>query len=209
MTPGLGAIAVACRRLSIPVHVLIRPRGGDFVPAEAEYEAMLSDIRSAREVGAAGVVLGVLTAGCRVDCDRTARLAEAARPMSVTFHKAFDATPDLPESLDVLIGLGIDRVLTSGGAETAIEGLECLADLMRRARGRIAVLAGGRVTVEEIPSIIGAGLREVHVGSAACHGGVTEAGAVLSVVRAARQAGSGAGPADSAGNSCAGAGCTR
>ena len=113
-TPSAGTIAEACRRLAIPVHVLIRPRGGDFLASEAELAAMRHDIETARRLGAAGVVLGLLGRMGPIDRDRTASLVELARPLSVTFHKAFDQTRDPDEALDALIGLGIDRVLSSG-----------------------------------------------------------------------------------------------
>ena len=167
-TPGAGTIAEACRRLAIPVHVLIRPRGGDFVHSEAELAAMRYEIELARKLGAAGVVIGVLKPDATIDREQTAALIDLARPMSVTFHKAFDQTPDLEQSLDTLIALGVDRVLTSGGRPTALEGLDSLRRLVNQARGRIAILAGGRLSLENLPTIIaGTGVREVHLGSAA------------------------------------------
>src|SRR5262249_4670204 len=137
-TPGAGTIAEACRRLAIPVHVLVRPRGGDFVHTEAELAAMRYEIKLARKLGAAGVVIGLLKSDATIDRERTAAVADLARPMSVTFHKAFDQTPDLEQSLDTLIALGVDRVLTSGGCPTALEGVETLRRLVDRSRGRIA-----------------------------------------------------------------------
>ena len=178
VTPGPGTIGVVCRRLSIPIHVLIRPRGGDFVYSEAEFEAMVLDVEAARTSGAAGVVLGVLTADGRVDRDRSARLVEAARPLAVTFHKAFDATPDMAESLDDLIGLGIDRVLSSGGAPTVNEGMTVLRSLIDQADGRIAIMAGGHLTEADIPRLVAAGIRQIHVGSAAGPAGRTDVEAV-------------------------------
>lgn len=186
VTPGAGAIAVACRRLGIPVHVLIRPRGGDFGPDDDEFEAMRHDVRVASSLGAAGVVLGLLTPDGTVDHPRTARLIKDARPLLVTFHKAFDAARDPVEALDALIDLGVDRVLTSGGAPTAREGLATLAALQRRAGDRLTILAGGRVTLADIPALAAAGLREIHVGSAACRGGRTDHATVRGLVERAR-----------------------
>ncbi len=185
VTPGAGSIAVASERLSIPVHVLIRPRGGDFVYSDDELLAMKRDVQAAKALGASGVVFGFLTREGRVDLERVAWLAEAARPMSVTFHKAFDATRDPFEALDDLIDLGIDRVLTSGHAPTAMEGLGTLAELTRRADGRIAVMAGGSITLAQVRPIIEAGVKEIHLGSAACSGGVVDAGLVRRIVEAA------------------------
>jgi copper homeostasis protein len=167
-TPGAGTIAEACRRLAIPVHVLVRPRGGDFVHTEAELDAMRYEIELARELGAAGVVIGLLNPDATIDRERTAALVEIARPMSVTFHKSFDQTPDLEQSLETLMALGVDRVLTSGGCPTALEGIDALTRLVDRSRGRIAILAGGRLSLENLPTIIErTGVREVHLGSAA------------------------------------------
>jgi copper homeostasis protein len=163
----------ACLGLDIPVHVLIRPRGGGFVYDRDEIEVMRHDIRFARDF-AGGVVLGLLDDEGRVHRGRTSELVELARPLSVTFHKAFDAARDPFEALDDLIELGVDRVLTSGGAPTAREGLPVLAELTRRAAGRITIMAGGSIKLEDIRPLIDAGLREIHVGSAACRDGVTD-----------------------------------
>ncbi len=167
-TPGPGTIAVACRRLQIPVHVLIRPRGGDFLHTESELAAMRLDIEAAKSLGAAGVVLGLLTADATIDRDRTERLIELARPLSVTFHKAFDQTRDPFQALDTLIAMGVDRVLTSGCRPSALEGVGILAGLVTHAAGRIAILAGGHLTVQNLQNIIRAtDVKEVHLGSAA------------------------------------------
>ncbi len=166
-TPSAGAIAEACRHLNIPVHVLIRPRAGDFVPSQAELTAMKLDIVTAKMLGAAGVVFGVLRLDGTIDTDSAARLVALARPMSVTFHKAFDVARDLHEALDALIALGVDRVLTSGGKNTAIEGSTHLRRLVAQAQGRIAVMAGGQLKAEDLQTLVTTtGVREVHLGSA-------------------------------------------
>ena len=185
VTPGPGAIAVASERLMIPVQVLIRPRGGDFLYSDDELLAMKRDVQAAKALGASGVVLGLLTSEGRVDRERAAWLIQAARPMSVTFHKAFDATRDPFEALDDLISLGVVRVLTSGHAPTAMEGLETLVELTRKATGRIAVMAGGSITLAQVRPIIEAGVGEIHLGSAACLGGMTNAGLVRRIVGSA------------------------
>ncbi|RUL85048.1 copper homeostasis protein CutC [Tautonia sociabilis] len=188
VTPSAGAIAVACQRLAIPVHVLIRPRGGDFVYSEAEFDAMRLDIAAARDLGASGVVLGVLRADGTIDADRMAALISAARPLSVTFHRAFDATADPITALDTLIDLGVDRVLSSGHSPTARDGIGLLRLLADRASGRLIVLAGGRVTREDIAPLSRAGLSEIHIGSAACLVGRTHPDAVRRLVAEARSA---------------------
>jgi copper homeostasis protein len=166
-TPSAGTIAEVCRRLEIPVHILIRPRAGDFLATESELAAMRHDIEAARRLGAAGVVLGLLRPDGTVDRDRTASLAELARPLSVTFHKAFDMTRDPDEALDSLMALGIDRVLSSGCRLTALEGIDVLRRMVERARGRIAIMAGGRLRAEDLGTIIAStGVRGIHLGSA-------------------------------------------
>ncbi|WP_165226702.1 copper homeostasis protein CutC [Aquisphaera insulae] len=167
VTPSAGAIAVACGTLRVPVHVLVRPRAGDFLPSEDEFQAMRHDVAAAGALGASGVVLGLLRPDGTIDRERTARLIELARPMSVTFHKAFDEVPDPFEALETLIELGVNRVLTSGGRPTAREGAGALRRLVESARGRIAILAGGRIAEADVETLLEtAGVREIHLGSA-------------------------------------------
>jgi len=142
-TPSAGLIALCCARLRIPVHVLIRPRGGDFVYSDLDLDVMRRDIAVARQHGAQGVVFGILLPNGAIDVPRTRSLIAAARPLRVTFHRAFDFTADPDQALDDLITLGVDRLLTSGQAATALEGIGMLARLVRRAAGRIAIAAGG------------------------------------------------------------------
>ncbi len=163
-TPSAGMLAVVRERIKIPVHVLIRPRGGDFLYNEDDCRVMLGDIALARELGAAGIVLGALFPDGSVDDRCTRMLIEAARPMSVTFHRAIDLVRDPFEALDTLMALGVDRVLTSGGAPTALEGAETLAALAWRAEGRMAIMAGGGITAANVAQVVGdTGVREVHV----------------------------------------------
>ena len=163
-TPSAGTIAVARERLTIPLFVLVRPRGGDFLYSEAELNVMRRDIELARSLGADGVVIGALTADGDVDVPRTRELAALARPMRVTFHRAFDLTRDPAASLDAVAAAGADRVLTSGAAPTALEGLATIAALVRQAAGRFTILAGGGITDESAPRVVrDTGVREVHV----------------------------------------------
>jgi len=177
-TPSAGTIAEAVRRLTIPVHVLIRPRAGDFIPNEAELASMVRDVEITKQLGAAGVVFGALRTDGTIDRETTERLAEAARPLSVTFHKAFDQTPDQAAALETLIELGIDRVLTSGGQPTAAEGAAALAALIRQAGNRIGVIVAGSLSLANFPAIVQqTGAREVHLGSAAA--GLVESAAMF------------------------------
>ena len=148
LTPSAGmigrAVAVADGRLK--VHVIIRPRGGDFLYSEDEFAAMRGDIDAAKAAGAAGVVIGLLDSEARIDEARTAALIAAARPLSVTFHRAFDVSRDPFAGLDALIRLGADRLLTSGQEPGVVEGAPLIRRLISHAEGRIVVMPGGDIT---------------------------------------------------------------
>lgn len=163
-TPSAGTIRACRARLRIPLFVLIRARGGDFLVSEPEQEAMLHDVALARDLGADGVVIGALRPDGTIDEDRVGALTRAARPRSVTFHRAFDFCRNPAEALEVLIRLGIDRVLTSGQAPTAREGIPTLTALVHQARGRIVILAGGGLDETNLRSVVdGTGVTEVHL----------------------------------------------
>ncbi len=142
LTPTLGAFRTAKRVVSIPMNVMIRPRGGDFCYSDLEFEAMLEDTKIFRDAGANAIVFGILTPDGEVDMERSARIIEAARPLPVTFHRAFDMTRDADRSLDNLIALGVERVLTSGLEPTVPEGAEMLAHLVQAAGDRIIIMPG-------------------------------------------------------------------
>lgn len=163
-TPSAGMIAVACRRLKIPVNVIIRPRGGDFCYSEPEYEVMRHDINTAKQLGAAGIVIGVLLPDGAVDKQRTHALVALARPMSVTFHRAFDMARDPHASLETLVALGIDRLLTSGQEKSALEGLDLIAALVQKAGERMIVMPGGGIHERNAARIVAQSkAREIHV----------------------------------------------
>ena len=126
--------------------MIVRPRGGDFLYSDDEFEVMREDVLAARTAGADGVVVGILHPDGTIDATRTAVLIEAARPMAVTFHRAFDLARDPFEALEVLVTLGIERVLTSGQEATALEGLPLISALNQRAGARIIVMPGGGIT---------------------------------------------------------------
>ena len=132
-TPSSGMVAVTLERVQIPVMMMIRPRGGDFLYTDLEYEIMLRDIEEAKRLVVHGVVFGILTPDGRVDKMRTKQLIEAARPLSVSFHRAFDMTVDPLQALEDLIDLGVDRILTSGQEPSVSEGTALIAELVRRA----------------------------------------------------------------------------
>ena len=167
-TPSIGAITLARDTLRIPIHVIIRPRGGDFHYGRREIDTMRRDVAAAREAGVAGVVIGALRADGTVDTGIAARLISEAGPLSVTFHRAFDLARDPGEALDALIALGVHRVLTSGQAPSAPEGAALIADLVRRADGRIGVLPGGGIRADNAAALVAAtGVSELHVRGAA------------------------------------------
>ncbi|HET6621686.1 MAG TPA: copper homeostasis protein CutC [Dongiaceae bacterium] len=162
-TPSLGLMEATIARSKLPVQVMIRPRGGDFLYSEIEIEMMVRDIAAAKAAGAAGVVFGCLTADGQVDGTLTRRLIQAARPLSVTFHRAFDVARDPLEALQTLIGLGIDRLLTSGQEPNALEGAPLIRRLIELAAGRLIVMPGGGIAARNAARVVretGAG--EIH-----------------------------------------------
>ena len=162
-TPSFGSIEVARRRLNIKLHVIIRPRGGDFLYSDTEFEIMKRDIEAAKGLGADGIVIGQLDREGNVDLPRTAELVELSRPMSVTFHRAFDVCSDPFVAVDELAGIGVDRILTSGQEATAIEGAELIAKLVEHAGERITIMACGNLTERNIGRIVAStGVGEVH-----------------------------------------------
>ena len=163
-TPSAGTIQLARRLLNIRVHVMIRPRGGDFCYSEAEFEAMKLDIVFARQAGADGVVLGILKEDGAVDVKRMQTLIEIARPLSVTFHRAFDVSRDPYEAMEALIGLGVHRILTSGQEPSVLEGLDLIAGLVKQAGDRVIIMPGAGITERNLSKIVAqSGAREFHV----------------------------------------------
>ncbi|HEX3663100.1 MAG TPA: copper homeostasis protein CutC [Acidobacteriaceae bacterium] len=163
VTPSAGLIAGVRRSIGIGVFVMIRPRGGDFCYTEAEFAVMQDDIGRARDLGADGLVLGVLCEDATVDADRTAALVRLAQPLPVTFHRAIDMTPDPVRALEAVIQTGARRVLTSGGAAKAKEGLDVIAGMVAAAGERLTVMAGSGIAVETIAAVVAAtGASEFH-----------------------------------------------
>ncbi|MFF0308593.1 copper homeostasis protein CutC [Streptosporangium sp. NPDC004379] len=164
LTPTLGAVETTLAAVSsIRVHVIIRPRGGDFIYDGHEIAAMERDVAAVRDAGAQGVVIGALTPSGEVDTEVARRLIDAAGDLSVTFHRAFDMTADPFAALETLAGLGVDRVLTSGQDVTALEGAPLIASLVERAGDRLVVMPGGGITPRNVGRVIEAtGAREIH-----------------------------------------------
>lgn len=167
VTPSVGLLGVVRSKVSIAIHPIIRPRAGDFCYSEAEFESMQRDIAVAKREGADGVVLGILNPDGRVDVERTRQLIHLARPLSVTFHRAFDMSADVLEALEDVCAAGADRILTSGGEQECLQGVDTVARLVRAAGRRITIMAGGRIGINNAAQIIErTGVNEIHVGLA-------------------------------------------
>ena len=163
ITPSLGTVRAALRVATVPFHVMVRPRGGDFLYSAREFASMLDDVAIFRDEGAAGVVFGCLTAQGEVDADRTRALVRRAGPIATVFHRAFDMTRDPAAALEMLIHCGVGRVLTSGQRDRAEDGAPLLRRLHEQAAGRIAVLGCGGLRPETIAGVQAvARLEELH-----------------------------------------------
>lgn len=163
VTPSAGLISIVRSKVSLDLFVLIRPRAADFCYSDEEFQAMEQDVLTAKQLGANGVVLGILNQDGQVDSARTRHMVEIARPLKVTFHRAFDVSSDLSKSLEDVIEAGVDRVLTSGGAQNAEQGARVLHQLNRQAGNRVVVMAGGGLSEKNVRRVIAeSGVREVH-----------------------------------------------
>ena len=161
-TPSAGLIRYARSLPGLRLSVMIRPRGGDFLYTDDEVALMAEEIRLAREYGADGVVFGLLTPDGEVDETRTAQLVREAEGMEVTFHRAFDMTRDSRQALEAVIRTGCRRVLTSGGRNTAQEGIETLRALAAQATGRIEIMAGSGVGPSNARLLAATGVDALH-----------------------------------------------
>jgi len=163
-TPGAGTILFTRQRLKIPVMVMIRPRGADFCYSEDEFLVMEDDIRFVKEAGADGVVFGILKPDGTVDIERMGRLAEIARPLSLICHRAFDMCSDPFKSIDDLIQLGFNRLLTSGQEDSAEKGAGLIRDLIRHANNRITVMPGHGIKEHNLKKVMElTGAAEFHI----------------------------------------------
>lgn len=163
-TPSAGTIRAAREHARLGINVMIRPRGGDFLYTDAEFESMRHDIQTAKELGADGIVLGLLRADGTVDAERTRQLVELASPLPVTFHRAIDVSRDLLQALEDVISTGAARVLTSGGQPSVVDGAATVAKMVAAARDRIIVMPGCGIRAENVLSVIEAtGAHEVHI----------------------------------------------
>jgi copper homeostasis protein len=163
LTPPADLVREVALTVPVPVFAMVRPRPGDFVYARAEIDCMLRQVEAARSAGASGIVTGALRPDGSVDAAALRRLVDAAGPLPVTFHRAFDAAGDPGDALETLVEVGVSRVLTSGGGSAAIDGADALAGLVRRARSRIVIMPGGRVRGAHVVELVRrTGAAEVH-----------------------------------------------
>ena len=154
LTPSFGTIRAALKLCYLPIHVILRPRGGDFLYSDAEFASMLDDAREIAKQNAAGIVIGCLTEDGRIDEVRMKALRDAAQPLSVTCHRAFDMTRDPEEALEALVRCGVHRVLTSGQRSTAVEAIPLLKKLNAQAAGRIIIMACGELAPDNIVRVV-------------------------------------------------------
>ena len=161
MTPNSDLIKLTRQSISIDLHVIIRPREGDFTASEEELNQMLQSIQECKTIGVDGIVVGVLKTNGTLDVKSMNLLVEAAKPMSVTFHRAFDVCTNPLSVFEQLQSLDIQRLLTSGQAKKAIEGVPLIKQLIS-SKQKVSVMAGSGVNAENIPALWNAGVRQFH-----------------------------------------------
>lgn len=166
-TPSYGFLAQARKLLNIKINILVRQRSGDFLYTDIEYQIIQDDIRMAKQLGADGVVCGILLPNGDVDIARTKALVELAKPMSFTFHRAYDFTNDPFKALEDIISAGADCLLTSGQQPTAIQGVHLIWELVKVAKGRIAIMPGSGVNADNIEYLLETGATEFHMSATA------------------------------------------
>ena len=162
ITPSYQLLKKVMKNLHIPVHVLIRPRGGDFIYSKEEFEMMKENILICKELGSKGIVSGVLHTDNRIDIKRTQELIALSKPLSFTFHRAFDEVPEPMRAIHQLMSMGVDRLLTSGQKNTAIEGLDLIVELQEIAKNKLIVMPGSGINDVNCKTFKIAGFKEIH-----------------------------------------------
>jgi copper homeostasis protein len=162
-TPSAGLISLARKNISIQLYVMIRPRGGDFCYSDSEFAVMKEDILTAKTLGVDGVVFGILNPSGSVDKTRTAELVNLAKPLKVTFRRAFDVAENPFQALETIIECGCERVLTSGQKNTAIEGIDLLKTLVKQSNNRIEIMAGSGVSSQNAQQLLSIGVHALHM----------------------------------------------
>lgn len=161
-TPNMGRLHLSRHLKGMQIFVMIRPRGGNFIYNEYEFEEMIFDILTVKELGLHGIVTGILNPDYSVDTKRMAHLVSLAKPLEITFHRAFDLLPDPYKGIDQLAEMGVQRVLSSGMASKAVDGIELLSSLNKYSNNRVKIIAGGGVNAESLSKLYQAGIREFH-----------------------------------------------
>lgn len=162
LTPSYGLLKHTINNSKIPAFVLIRPRSGNFTYSDSEFEIMKQDIQLCKDLGYAGIVSGILNEDNTIDAERTKQLIKISKPLSFTFHRAFDWTPNPFFALEELINLGVDRILTSGQETSAEKGIELLKQLNKKANKKIIILPGGGINAQNAKLFKENGFKEVH-----------------------------------------------
>ena len=163
-TPSLGMMELVRKYLAIDINIMIRPRSGDFCYSSFEFEIMKKDIEHAKQCGMNGIVVGILNQNGEIDMEKMEELIELSKPLKVTFHRAFDMVKDPFKTLDILIELGVERILTSGQENKAIDGINLIKELVNRADGKIIIMPGAGINENNINTIIETtGVKEVHL----------------------------------------------
>lgn len=162
LTPSYGILETICKRVNIPVHVMIRPRAGDFLYSDEEFETMVADVKLAHRMGLEGIVFGILDADGMIDRERCAKLVEAAGKMKKVFHRAFDMSADPYKSFTDLQELGFNVLLTSGRRQTAMEGIEVIRQLVIRNKSTMEIMAGSGVSPFNAARLAAVGVNALH-----------------------------------------------
>lgn len=167
VSPSDQLLSEAVAHAKLPIRVMVRPRSGDFIYSNEEFQLMKNEVLRAKKAGIEGIVLGVLLNETEIDVERTKILVNLARPMKSTFHRAFDSLENPLEAFDQVVATGVDTLLTSGGAQLAEQGVGRIAKLVKKSQGRVSILAGGGVRGTNVAKIVKTtGVRAVHVGGA-------------------------------------------
>ncbi|MCL4131297.1 UNVERIFIED_CONTAM: hypothetical protein GTU68_010212 [Idotea baltica] len=169
ITPSYGLVKKVKQELEIPVHVLIRPRSGDFTYAHSEFDVMKKNIELCKKLRCEGIVSGILNSNNTIDIKRTKELVELAKPMRFTFHRAFDWVGNPLEEIEGLIKIGVDYVLTSGQENQAILGLKLLKKLKDKGSGKVEIMPGAGVNIENILAFKNAGFNQIHFSATSIH----------------------------------------
>lgn len=162
-TPSYGCIKTTREKVDIAINVLIRPRIGDFLYSDIEFEQIKNDILVAKQLGVNGIVCGILLANGEVDTERTAELVELSKPLTFTFHRAFDFTPDPNKALEDIIKTGATHILTSGQKNKAADSVDLLCELIKKAANRITIMPGSGINADTIKRIVNTGANEFHM----------------------------------------------